>query len=648
MDENQNVNQSSSLFRNPYYLSVLLLATYISVLCLFFRFSPETGDDTVLMSILTGAYGRPSAEIIFSNILYGKFLYGLFTAFPGINWYAWVQFLLTITAMYAASVMILKSFRPVKGGILLCLFYLSIGLDLFIYINFTKNAGLLCAVGYSMLIFHDNWKRIPERSINAITVFGLSIVFVWTGSLIRFDSFLAVSAVFSLYLLYLLAQEGLKKRIHLLATLVVALAVIVGGVFSMYFFNKQYYTNTSGWKEYIAFNSARSRVRDYPIPSYEENKERYEKIGVSYNDYLHLQTYNINDPNFYTTERLNLIADIREGKEKFEDSLASYQNSKDSDRASSSPVSSFVAPDSQEESDFLSDKKTNLANITGIYQFLKVFKDEKITSEETPSKQNGYLKMIIGYFRYSWLYLFITFLLLGNGKNKWIAGASAVVMLLVMSLYLYINGRYAQTRLQYLLWIAAIFVVISSFSDPEKTQQVGVLEENENFWDFKKLNWKKGALIGSTICGIIFGVATLNISLFAYSGALSKTVNTDVRNLYSYFASNKNSIFYIDTSTTYLGEYLDYFDYYDPADTENVIMLGGWYTGSVTSCDYLASIGQSSPMEHLADDNSFYVTRSDPSVQLTYIKEHYGVNASVEEVEAFGKYKVYRFVPQGD
>ena len=122
---------NENIFRNPYFITALCLTTYIGAFLVLFKIVPEAGDDTVIMSILTGAMGRPSAEIIFSNILFGKVLQFLFVSFPGTNWYALVQFFLSLAAFYAAGVMIMKSFHPLTGVFVCFVFFLGLGFFIF-------------------------------------------------------------------------------------------------------------------------------------------------------------------------------------------------------------------------------------------------------------------------------------------------------------------------------------------------------------------------------------------------------------------------------------------------------------------------------------------------------------------------------------
>lgn len=647
--ERKESGQSKNFFFNPYYLSALLLILYIAVLFVFFRIQPETGDDTVLMSILSGAYGKPRAEIIFSNILYGKFLYGLFTAFPGVNWYAWIQFLCTALALYSGGIMILKSFNPLRGLPLLILFYLTLGLDLFIHINFTKNAGILCASGYAILLFEDNWKKISQRSLSAILKGVAAAFFVWIGSMMRFDSFLAVSAIFSLYLLYLFVRECLHKDISSIITAVCSLVLIVGVVFGVYFYNKFYYLNDPQWKEYIDFNSARSRIRDYPIPSYEENQELYDQIGVSYNDYLNLKTYNINDQDFYTIERLNLIADIGDGKEVFNDTLASYDADGKWDQNSSMDEASEQFSSEREQS---SEEVGALYSAVQSEHFISMpdqaeSPTSKQTTEIKPPFLKGFLKFLFSYIRHSWVYCFLALLFLGWGKERWIAGGLSLVMVLAMSLQLYMNGRYSLIRLHFLLWIAAIYVLLASLKRPTAS---AVMDDKESsaVSAFERMNIKNRIVYSVLFfAGVASALAGLNLSLLSYSNAMTAPANLDVRDLYQYFKLNKDSVFFMDTSTSYLGENLDYYDYYNPEDTENIVMLGGWYTGSVAERERLAAMDLDLPIAHLADSNAYYVSKTDPDVLLEYMKEHYGIEATADLVTSFGKYNVYRFTSKG-
>lgn len=59
------------------------------------------------------------------------------------------------------------------------------------------------------------------------------------------------------------------------------------------------------------WNSARTLIDDYELPSYEGNEEEYEKIGLSRNDYDLLLSWNYQDPAVFTEDVINNLVKMK-------------------------------------------------------------------------------------------------------------------------------------------------------------------------------------------------------------------------------------------------------------------------------------------------------------------------------------------------
>ena len=76
---------------------VLAAAQAVLLLCilLFCSIKYEVSDDFIMEMVVSGAYtGHPDAHMMFSNIFIGWLFVPLYSLFPAISWYFWLQMLL--------------------------------------------------------------------------------------------------------------------------------------------------------------------------------------------------------------------------------------------------------------------------------------------------------------------------------------------------------------------------------------------------------------------------------------------------------------------------------------------------------------------------------------------------------------------------
>ncbi len=227
------------------------------------------------------------------------------------NWF----FVLERMVVYFA--LLLYSYIQIKrSGLLNYLIILAIISIFFLHgclveANFTYIAAFITFAGFTSFInlsksFHDE-----KRLRIALSIF--SLVFIIFGFMLRLQAFLLMLPFVFLYFIY--AHKDLikshKKKSKELIREAIPLLLIVAVCSSLYFIDLAIWDSSdlSAWKSY---NAERSRISDYEMPRYEDIDEELENIGVSENDYW-LVTHWINDdPDFFTTDLLSQIADIRD------------------------------------------------------------------------------------------------------------------------------------------------------------------------------------------------------------------------------------------------------------------------------------------------------------------------------------------------
>lgn len=524
----------------------------------------ETGDDSVMMSIASGGFGEYSSYIVFSNIFYAKIIVMLNAYVGRINWYFVVQFVIVFISFVCITYVLLQKFTYKLGLVLGVCFLTCFSYELYVSYQFTKSAAIATAAGCFILFYY-----LENEKINKKWIFG-GIALIIVGSMIRFYSFLATMGVFFILgIVRVIIHLKSGKRRYVMQYLV-SFFIAVSISFGFYTLDKAIYNNQPEWKEYKEYNSLRSKIRDYPIPEYEEDKAEYEKIGMSKNDYDNMLQWNIGDTDYYTVD---LYKDILS-----------------------------ISPE-----------------------------DEKEVRQDSTFFE-GILFYIQEYMQISWskcfVLVFLLILIIGRKKASTIAaGIITLGIIMILSMYLYFQGRYGLQRIELILWLAGFLLLLSI---------------NQNFQI-----WGKIGKLGNNC--ILIGICLLTI-LSCFEGYKTNIENKaeniesqkSIREFYDYLNSDKEKIYLLDATSGYMGEEIGLFEEYPLGYCDNVLGLGGWYTNSPV----MKNIQQFYGIENLYADvvnnpNIFIVDKQNIDVEVQYIREHYNENAYAEEIETFGVYHIY-------
>ena len=386
------------------YNSILINITYCLVLIGFCIPISDSGDDSVMMTILSGGLGDNNSHIVFSNIYYAKIIWYLNRLCSSINWYYIIQYILMFISFSLIIYFIIKKIDGKKKYVVCILFLMCFGYDVYIAQQFTKTAALISAAGCMTIL-----EELEKREWKFIIIGSILLIF---GSMIRFHSFLATLGMFSIFIVYKIYKLYENKNFEFIKKGFAIGIVILGVTFGLRYLDKVEY-NTDGWREYREFNSARSSVRDYPIANYENASEEYKKIGVESADYYNLLQWNIGDPEYYTTEKLIKISNVKANK--------------------------------------LSESDNNENQVLSSIKF--------------------YIKY---YLSQSWIYFYLacSFMFIyyyGMKKNNILKIIIPLLPLVFLSIYLFLKGRYGMQRLELILWISSsLELIMFFFNDKEE------------------------------------------------------------------------------------------------------------------------------------------------------------------------------------
>lgn len=272
-------------------LSGLTALAWFIIAYKVFGFRFETNDDAGIANIAAGAFGEDSQYLIHVNIVIGWGLKLLNFLVPGFAWYTSASYLLLLFAFSAVGFILVEKFGFSSGGAVYLLLLITVGTDLFCRFQYTKNAAFLITSGLLLVI-----RRFGEMK----TSFWLGTTLCLFGSMLRFDLLFPVLAVSFFVFLHLFWNLSKPDRIKAAGSLLL-IAAIGSTAFGI---NRIAYKSDPGWDYFYRFNEARESLFDYKLQFMGPAHEYYD-IGVREPESALLKSWDIYDPEFFTTEKLN-------------------------------------------------------------------------------------------------------------------------------------------------------------------------------------------------------------------------------------------------------------------------------------------------------------------------------------------------------
>lgn len=304
-----NKNSKKIDFLWAFGLNIIFFVIFV------FLFGPkhETNDDLALSLLVEGAYGERSPYMIYTNVLWGKLLVGLYTLLPTIKWYVVLMLVMLFAAYQGMTYVFLRLQGRKIGTVISTTILLFCGYYSYVVFQYSRIAPVVTAGGILLLFYaleHADTK-IEKR----LCILAGIVMAVW-GSLIRFQMF-AVAVVLAggaigLYKVWTLAKEKREDWLKQIGTYVAVFGTV--GVLSLgcYVIDRMYYSSEE-WTSYQEFNVLRTELWDYGFPNYDENRDVLEAIGISKQDYEYYQTWNM-DEEVMTIENLQAIVDVKSEK----------------------------------------------------------------------------------------------------------------------------------------------------------------------------------------------------------------------------------------------------------------------------------------------------------------------------------------------
>lgn len=283
--------------------TIFLFGLFFMYLFVIFQIVPVTyaiNDDVAMRDIASGAItGSPDGHLIYIKYALGYVISRFFVWFPGIDWYGCFSIGIVLLCVFLILWRVNDLFQPSQRGIFLsavlsCTIFTMVWMKHLFSFQYTVIAGI--TIGTAIFIYATRSERGRRRAIEGIIV----LILIWLSFSIRTKVFFM--AVPFGGLVFLLKDDSIKEKIGMA---VVALAGIAG---ILVIENVVY--SGADWDTYLEYNQYRTDIFDYyGVPSYEENKEFYNSIGMEEYDVANLERYNLYFIEDLETEKMKQVAD---------------------------------------------------------------------------------------------------------------------------------------------------------------------------------------------------------------------------------------------------------------------------------------------------------------------------------------------------
>ena len=257
-----------------------------------------TNDDPAIANISAGAFGEQSEMLIYVNVLLGLLFKALYKiAF--LPWFYIISILLVILALGTIGFVITDRIKGACGVLVYAALLLTVGVDLFALVTYTKNAVLIISAGLLLII----WSR-GKKGVAA----WLGVLLFAVGSLVRFNVVIPSLGVFLPAIALMFVRKGNQRaKTRAVACLFVGLVLVMG----CHLYDTAYYENDEDWQGFTEYNAARTDFVDYKLTfagKYGGIYDYYD-LGISKTEYDLIRTWNANDPDYFTAELFRELSD---------------------------------------------------------------------------------------------------------------------------------------------------------------------------------------------------------------------------------------------------------------------------------------------------------------------------------------------------
>lgn len=275
----------------------LIIVAVVVLITIAYGYAFSSNDDGMLRAIASGAYtGKPDAHLIYIMYPLGCIFKLFYLILPNVPWYDIFMTGLHLSCWYLLISRTGTIFKE-RGKQ-----YISIAIETLVLLTLDfkylvlHQYTVLAALVFSTALFLLATQK-EEKITDAIKIILLLTVTLW----LRKEVFLMGLPLLALLFLFKLVTKSLPRKSFVLSMLIGTFLISAAslGIESWAYSSKE-------WKEFKAFNEARTEVYDYfKLPEYDGNEAVYEAQGIGVEEYEVLAHYlDVSLINDLTTENL--------------------------------------------------------------------------------------------------------------------------------------------------------------------------------------------------------------------------------------------------------------------------------------------------------------------------------------------------------
>ena len=567
--------------KSPWFVLGVNLMAMLAI-TLIMRPSFETNDDIVFAEFGSGLRGVKTPRLVFQNYILGLVYRILYQITGRLPWYTIVQYAVLVAAFSAVTYVFMNRLKGYWGLYLSFIFLWVFGYESYIHIQFTKTAGIAAASAVLLLFHVVTSEKLCVWEAAAGILLGL------TGFMYREDQFFASSALMAgigIYFVLTLKKRFPKKEWKRFGLCAGIFGLLLLSVFAADGTDSLMYRDPQ-WQEYQRFNNLRSELLDYGFPDYESNQTLYQELGISREAYELYRTWNFNDPDKFTTEVMEKLAEQKPEK-------------------------------------ILSGKV--------IHSFVKRFPGDVL-------QQKAFWIVLL---------LFVLWLFFGKkGYAAWFGLAGELCMLGGLNFYLYFQGRYLVNRVDVGLWFSVCLTMAWILGDTVK--ECEKIKELSNGKEAalsvlvispEKFSGRWGLVLCMTALLISqsfwyddWRITTREIPKARVSQrAVLETIGTDKEHVYLAKSGTVSEIVCYGP-----------FDPMPENLLDNLYWFSGWECRTPGIVKEMQEHGITNPYKDMIGNKKVYLIDDNIQLTLDYIRQNYDQNAEAVFVKTLGNVDLYQ------
>ena len=289
-------------------LIILFINIFIfAVVNVIFNIKYEQVDDFIIYNLYSGLDGTYNIHGVYIHPIICFVISIFYRLMPVINWHSIFLIVMQFTCLTLIGYRIIKKHDNALSIVLYTVFASVMFTSLLLLIQYTSVAALLIFTSLFLLI--DKIETEKKLNIkNAILIFSLFAI----GAMIRLQAILIIAPFFAIYFI-VKAIKYLSKKIDKQQIIKLIKYYLVYGLITVviYLSSIIIYNSNEVYKNYMEYNQIRTLLHDRMSFNYNEDKEVFDEIGWSKNDFYMFFTFGFGDENIYSKENLQKILDYK-------------------------------------------------------------------------------------------------------------------------------------------------------------------------------------------------------------------------------------------------------------------------------------------------------------------------------------------------